>query len=111
MLAEVTTDADGHRLLLAGDVDCRSTDRLRSALAELLDATDPLLDDGLVVVDMGAVESVDVTALRVLAAASCRAGTRGRRVVLRSPRPAVRRLLHLTHLIRVVELEPARADA
>jgi len=114
MLAEVTTDLDGRRLVLSGDVDCRSTARLRTALAELLESADPWSDEpggDVVVVDLAAVECVDVTALKVLAAASCRAGATGRRVVLRAPGPAVRRLLHLTHLIRVVELEPLQVGA
>lgn len=102
---EVEVDAGEHRVVLVGDVDVRCTARLRAELDAALAASDPDTDDGLVVVDMRRVECVDVTALRVLAAASYRAGARGRRLVLRDPPPAVRRLLHLSHLIRVVEVE------
>ena len=58
-----------------------------------------------VVIDISAVRSVDATALKVIAAASRQAQRYGVRVVLRGARPAVRRMLHLTHLIRLIELE------
>lgn len=106
MGVELETDTSEHRVVLVGDVDARCTDRLRAALDAAL-AAEPVDDDGLVVVDMRRVDCVDLVALRVLAAASYRAGARGRRLVLRSVPPAVRRLLHLSHLIRVVEVEQA----
>jgi anti-anti-sigma factor len=58
-----------------------------------------------VVVDLTGVDSVDVTALKVLAFATRRAGLVGRHLTLRGCGPAVRRLLHLSRLIRVVEVE------
>ncbi|MCH1868855.1 STAS domain-containing protein [Nocardioides sp. CFH 31398] len=105
MGVELETDGGERRVVLVGDVDARCTDRLRAALDAALAAADPVDTDGLVVVDMRRVDCVDLVALRVLAAASYRAGARGRRLVLRSVPPAVRRLLHLSHLIRVVEVE------
>ena len=91
-------------LRLAGDLDVRSTAVVRSAVHDLLrtqgvDLVQP------VVIDITEVSSVDATALRVLAAASRQAQRYGVRVVLRGACPAVRRMLHLTHLIRVVEVE------
>jgi anti-anti-sigma factor len=91
--------ADGPRLLLAGDFDVRSTREVRAAVYDALAVHDD------VVVDLTGVVSVDVTALRVLAVASRQAARDGRRLTLRGCNGAVRRLLHLTHLIRVVELE------
>jgi anti-anti-sigma factor len=91
---------DGPTLVLSGDFDVRSTMEVRTAIYELLGGHD---DD--VVVDLSDVASVDVTALKVLAVATVEAGRAGHHLVLRGAGPAIRRLLHLSHLIRVVELE------
>lgn len=90
---------DGPRLVLSGDFDVRSTMQVRSALHDHLESQAD------VVVDLTDVETVDVTALRVLGAASLQAGRTGQHLTLRGCGPAVRRMLHLSHLIRVVELE------
>ncbi|GAA5148820.1 hypothetical protein GCM10023340_23210 [Nocardioides marinquilinus] len=90
---------DGSTLVLEGDFDVRSTWQVRGVLYDLL------ADHDRVVVDLTGVASIDVTALRVLAAASRQASRRGQHVRLRGCNGAVRRLLHLTHLIRVVEVE------
>ncbi|WP_148614814.1 STAS domain-containing protein [Nocardioides rubriscoriae] len=89
----------GSLVTLAGDFDVRSTWRVRLAVYEALAAHDH------VVVDLGRVDSVDVTALRVLAAASRHAALSGQHLTLRGCNGAVRRLLHMTHLIRVVAIE------
>ena len=96
---------DGRHLVLSGDFDARSTDRAREALYELLASCS---ED--VVVDLTDVDSVDLTALRVLAVATrqaARSGRSGRRLHLRGCNGAVRRLLHRSHLIRVVHVERA----
>ena len=54
------------------------------------------------------VETIDVTALKVLAVATRSAARRAAHLVLRGCGPAVRRMLHLTHLIRLVEVERHR---
>ncbi len=90
---------DGPMLALAGDFDVRCTMEVRTALYDRLAEHDD------VVVDLTDVTTVDVTALRVLAAASHFALDRGRHVTLRGCNGAVRRLLHLTHLIRAVDVE------
>lgn len=91
--------AHGPHLLLSGDFDVRSTREVRAAVYDRLAAHDD------VVVDLTEVASVDVTALRVLAAASRGAAREGRHLTLRGCNGPVRRLLHMTHLIRVVEVE------
>ncbi len=90
---------DGSALVLSGDFDVRSTWKVRTAVYDHLAAYDH------VVVDLTDVETVDVVALRVLAAASRHAARVGQQLTLRGCNGAVRRLLHMTHLIRVVELE------
>jgi len=97
---------DGAILVLAGDFDVRSTMEVRTAIYEHLDGCDHDM-----VVDLSGVDTVDVTALKVLAAATRSAERRGRHLTLRGAGPAVRRLLHISHLIRVVELERSAASA
>jgi len=91
---------DGPTLVLSGDFDARSTWEVRTAVYELLGSY-----DGDVVIDLSEVDAADVIALKVLAAASRQAVREGHHLSLRGCTPAVRRLLHLSHLIRVVELE------
>lgn len=90
---------DAVTVRLVGSFDARSTAAVRDELRAQL-ALHPL-----VVVDLSEVHSIDLTALRVLAAASHQAVREGRHLVLRGCGPAVRRLLHLSHLIRAVEVE------
>jgi anti-anti-sigma factor len=94
---------DGPVLVLEGDFDARSTFQVRTALYDLLATYDD------VVVDLTGVSGADVTALKVLAAASRRTALEGRHLTLRGCAPTVRRLLHLTRLARIVELERATA--
>ena len=84
-------------LRLEGLVDARSTAEVRSALYALLDAV-----RGDVYVDLSAVDAVDVTALKVFAAADRVARRAGRSVVLIGCPPLVRRLLHVSHLRRLL---------
>ena len=105
---DITTD--GPVLVLGGDLDVRSTAEVRAAVHEhLREHGDDL--NGLVVLDISNVGSVDATALKVLAAASWQAHGDGVHVVLRGAGPAVRRMLHLTHLIRLIEVERAAVSA
>lgn len=87
-------------LELTGSLDARSTPELRSALQRLVD-----VPGRVVVLDLGAVTSADVVGLRVIAAASRLATLHGGRIVLRHVPDAVRRLLTVTRLARLVEIE------
>ena len=70
---------DGSTLALHGDFDVRSTFQVRNAIYERLDGHE---QD--VVVDMSEVETIDVTALRVLAVATRQATRSGHRLTLRN---------------------------
>ena len=91
---------DGPVLVLSGDLDVRSTMEVRTAVQELLAAYDE------VAIDLRAVESADVIALKMLAAATVQAIRDGHHLTLRAPSPPVRRMLLLSHLARVVDVVP-----
>ncbi|WP_104105866.1 STAS domain-containing protein [Nocardioides sp. 616] len=96
----------GSTLELSGDFDVRSTWQVRDALYQHL-GQHP--ED--VVVDLSCVGAVDVTALRLLAVATRRAARQGHHLTLRGCSPAVRRMLHISRLVRVVEVERHAASA
>ena len=98
---------DGPTIVLSGDFDVRSTMEVRTAIHEHL----AVHDEEDVVIDLSEVDSIDVTALKVLAFATHQAARDGHHLVLRGPSPAVRRMLHLSRLIRVCEVERAAATA
>ena len=106
VLVGVDIISDGPLLVLTGEFDVRSTMEVRTALYEKLAGCD---ED--VVVDLTGVTTIDVTALKVLAAATVRASREGRHLVLRGTGPAVRRMLHLSRLIRAVEVERVGVSA
>ncbi|WP_110242027.1 STAS domain-containing protein [Nocardioides gilvus] len=95
----------GATLYLVGDFDVRSTGVVRDAIYSSFAGSDS------VVVDLSGVEVVDVTALRVLAMATRHATRRGAHLTLRGCGPSVRRMLHISRLIRAVEVERERAIA
>jgi anti-anti-sigma factor len=97
---------DGPRLALVGDFDVRSTWQVRNALYEHL-AHHP----GDVVLDLSGVTTIDVTALRVLAVASRYALGHRHHLTLRGCQPAVRRMMLISRLNRLVEIEPLRVSA
>ena len=97
---------DGPILHLSGDFDVRSTWEVRNAIYDHLEGHD---ED--VVVDLTGVTTIDMTALKVLAVATRQATRSGHHLTLRGCGPSVRRMLHLTRMIRVVEVERAAVSA
>jgi anti-anti-sigma factor len=101
---EIVTN--GPTLVLSGDFDVRSTWEVRNAIYERLHVRE---QD--VVVDLTDVNALDQTAARVLAFASREALRSGHHVTLRGCGPAVRRMLHISRMMRFVEVERAAATA
>jgi anti-anti-sigma factor len=97
---------DGQTVVLSGDFDVRSTMEVRTAIWQHLHDFDQDL-----VVDLSGVETLDLTAARVLAYATLEAGRGGHHLRLRGCGPAVRRMLHLSRLARVVEVEREAVSA
>ena len=97
---------DGPVLVLAGDLDVRSTWDVRNAVYELLGS-----DAGDVVVDLSDVGGIDLTAIRMLAVATRQALRDGHHLTLRGCSPAVRRMLLISHLRRMVEVDRAADTA
>jgi anti-anti-sigma factor len=92
--------SDGPVLVLSGDLDVRSTMQVRTAVQELLGSYDE------VTIDLSGVDSADVTALKMLAAATVQALRDGHHLTLHQPSAAVRRMLHMSHLARIVQVAP-----
>lgn len=83
-----------------GEVDLVSAPALGRALAGVLDD-----DIAHVVVDSGEVVFIDAAGIRVLTDAAERARATGKRVTLRSPSPAVRRVLETLELDGLLPVE------
>lgn len=85
---------------VVGDIDIDSCRRLREELVQLI-------DNGVttVVLDLARMEFVDSTGLDVLVGAHKRLSQRGGELVLRSPRPATRRVLEITRLDTVFTID------
>ncbi|MGZ4428431.1 MAG: STAS domain-containing protein [Nocardioidaceae bacterium] len=95
---DITTN--GTALVLAGRFDGRSSSRVREALYRHIEST---AED--VVVDLSGVESLDATALKMLAAATKLMERDGRALTLRGCTPAIRRVILFTRLRRLVQVE------
>lgn len=98
---------DGQTLVLSGDFDVRSTMEVRTAIWDHIHD----IDEEDLVIDLTAVATIDLTAARVLAYATLEAGRSGHHLRLRGCGPAVRRMLHLSHLARVVEVDRTAVSA
>jgi anti-anti-sigma factor len=92
-------EVDGNRLQLTGHLDGRSTEQVRETLRTMAESHDSL------VVDLRRVESVDVVALTMLAAATKVMQRHGRQLVLRGCSPALRRTIAYTRVRAVLQLE------
>jgi anti-anti-sigma factor len=101
---DITTG--GPVLVLHGDFDVRSTPEVRAAIYDLLGGGEVE-----VVVDLGEVDNIDVTALRVLAVATRQAWLTGHHLTVRNCGPSVRRMMHLTRLARAIEVERTAVSA
>lgn len=93
----LTAVAQGSLLALTGRLDVTVAADARLALADAVDG-----GAGDLVLDVAALETVDVTGLGVLVGAHRRAGRSGRTLVLRDVTPSVSRLLLRTRLDRVL---------
>ena len=92
--------SEGDTIVLIGDFDGRCTEELRDTLHLHLART-----GGVAEVDMSRVESIDITALRVLLVVAHYAHEHGGRMSLTHCTPQLRRTLSISGLIRLVERE------
>ncbi len=95
---QVTTS--GATVVLTGRFDVRSTGMVREVLYQQINAT---AED--VIVDVAGVEWIDATALKVLAAATQVMEREGRHLILRGCTPGLRRVIAVTRLRRLVQIE------
>ncbi|WP_028661199.1 STAS domain-containing protein [Nocardioides insulae] len=92
---------DGSTLALRGELDARSTWEVRAAIYAQLDRYDDA------VLDLSEVTLIDLVAIRMIAVATRRAASAGHHLTLRGCGPSVRRMLHLSKMRRMVEVEHA----
>jgi anti-sigma B factor antagonist len=93
---KVSVRPQGDRTVLAvsGEVDLYTAPRLHGELVTALSGGGPVQ----LVVDMSGVDFCDSTGMNVLLAAHRRAREQGGDLELASPRPAIRKILHVTGL-------------
>jgi anti-sigma B factor antagonist len=96
----VVREGGGTRLVVAGEVDVTSAERLRGHLAGALDHRPAALT-----VDLGGVTFLDSTGLSALVYAHLRATDENIPLMVTNPRPQVRRLLDVTGLLTVLTEE------
>lgn len=104
--ASVAQFADAYVLTLSGELDLHVVDALAGELAAIEEAGGTR-----VIVDLVGVSFLDSTALAVLVASCKRLRAGGGRLVLVSNDPRTLRVLEITGLDRVFEVERSLADA
>ena len=91
----------GETLTLCGRLDASSVGDVRASLNQLIDTT----TSENIVVDLSEIDVIDVTGLGMLAAAHRRLERSGRSLILRGCADHVRRVLAVTGLARVMNVE------
>jgi len=99
-----TTPSDPAVVVLAGELDLADAPAVSAQLHAAADAT------GRVVVDLHGVTFIDSTAIGALVGVQRALKERGGTMVLRRPSRAVARLLELTALDRLFEIEQTEED-
>ncbi len=105
---KVTVEREGPtaRVVVAGEVDLSTADRLREALRSELDSARPVL------VDLEDCTFIDSVGLSVLVEAAQRAqGSDGAGLGIVAPSAAVRRLIELTQLHSLIPVFDSTVDA
>jgi anti-anti-sigma factor len=97
--------AAGAHLALVGEIDLESRARLDEAYATVV-AGPP----GDIVIDLSATTFIDSTALGYFVRIGKHAARTGHRAVLRAPSGAVARVLRLSHVDRLLAVEPASGE-
>jgi anti-anti-sigma factor len=97
---QARANESGDLVVISGELECSSATDIRSVLHAAVDR-----GSGDLVVDLGAVDHVDVTGIGVLVGAHRRAQRAGRRMVLRAVPPRISRWLTVTRLNRVIVTE------
>jgi anti-sigma B factor antagonist len=95
----------GFHVTLPPRVDATTSGDVRYALQVALDS----IHEGDLTVDASAVDSLDVAGLGVLVSAHRRARQRGLRLVICDPKPRVVRILAVTRLHRILNLDRVHA--
>jgi stage II sporulation protein AA (anti-sigma F factor antagonist) len=90
----------GAEVSVAGDVDLETAPRLSDVLAEAIGSR-----SGDLTVDLAGVEFIDAAGIGVLVSAANQVRTGGARLVVRSPSPAVRRVLDAVELDGALPIE------
>ena len=95
------TALDGHVFLhLAGELDCATAPRLRTAIDDLCDRPAATL-----VLDLAKLTFIDSSGLHEIVAALERQREAGGQLVLRGPSPSTRRILDIVGLSQIVTIE------
>jgi anti-anti-sigma factor len=99
----IRTAEEGGRtvLLVAGELDPHTAEELSAALEPLVSVSGP--DE--VVLDLSGIEFMDSSGLRAVLAANDAVRSRGGRLVLSKPSDSVRRLLEITDLLTLLDVE------